>query len=404
MTTNVPDIQITSSGITVPTEADILSGVQADLNSAFGGNLNPSLNTPQGQIASSESAIIANKNAQFANLASMCDPDYATGRFQDAIGKYYFMTRKPATATTTQVTCYGATNTPIPVGAKCIDSLGNIYICTTAGVIPSGGSVVLTFACQTLGPIVLALNDLIIYQSIDGWASVTNTVGVLGTNVESRSDFEYRRKNSVAINAQGMIAAVQAAVFSVAGVTDVYAYENSTGSPITIGSTSFPMVAHSVVVSVSGSYVSADIAAAIVRSKAPGCDMNGATSAIVEDSVNYSPPYPQYAIKYQQAAALPIKFLVQIQNNALLPSNVSQQIKDAIIAAFSGSDGGQRARIGATVYSSRYYSGIASISQYINILALYVGTGGGAPSATSVAVGIDQAPTIQSSDISVSLI
>ena len=58
MTTNVPAIQFTTAGIVVPEESAILTGVQEDINAAFGGNLNfTNLNTPQGQLASSWAAV-----------------------------------------------------------------------------------------------------------------------------------------------------------------------------------------------------------------------------------------------------------------------------------------------------------------------------------------------------------
>ena len=83
MSTNVPSITIGPTGVVVPPATSILSGVQSDINTAFGGNVNPALNTPQGQLASSEAAIIANADSQFAYLASQFDPAFASGRFQD---------------------------------------------------------------------------------------------------------------------------------------------------------------------------------------------------------------------------------------------------------------------------------------------------------------------------------
>ena len=58
MTTAVPPIVFTPTGLDVPTAAEVLAGVQTDINAAFGGNINPALNTPQGQLASSETAVI----------------------------------------------------------------------------------------------------------------------------------------------------------------------------------------------------------------------------------------------------------------------------------------------------------------------------------------------------------
>ena len=87
MSTNVPSIVWTPEGIILPTDAEILSGIQADINQSFGGGVNPSLSTPQGQIASSDAAIIADKNSAIAYIANKVDPLYAQGRFQDAIGR-----------------------------------------------------------------------------------------------------------------------------------------------------------------------------------------------------------------------------------------------------------------------------------------------------------------------------
>ena len=56
MATSVPTATFGPQGFVAPAEADILAGVQADFTTAFGGNLNPALNTPQGQIASSMTA------------------------------------------------------------------------------------------------------------------------------------------------------------------------------------------------------------------------------------------------------------------------------------------------------------------------------------------------------------
>ena len=61
MTTNVPAITWVNGSPVLPAEQDILTGVQADINTAFGGGVNPSLQTPQGQLAQTETAIIGEK-------------------------------------------------------------------------------------------------------------------------------------------------------------------------------------------------------------------------------------------------------------------------------------------------------------------------------------------------------
>lgn len=88
--TAVPSIEFTETGLVLPQESAILAGAQSDINAAFGGKLNPALNTPQGQIATSLSAIISDNNDQFAEFVNQVDPDTNDGFMQDAIARIYF--------------------------------------------------------------------------------------------------------------------------------------------------------------------------------------------------------------------------------------------------------------------------------------------------------------------------
>ncbi len=47
----VPRVQFTPEGLVLPNESAILAGVLSDMDAAFGGGLNPALETPQGQLA-----------------------------------------------------------------------------------------------------------------------------------------------------------------------------------------------------------------------------------------------------------------------------------------------------------------------------------------------------------------
>lgn len=259
-TTNVPTPVFTPTGLVLPQEAAILAGVQQDYNAAFGGNLNPQLTSPQGQLCSSTTAMIANGNTVFATFVNQVDPDTATGFMQDAIGRIYFMNRNPAVPTSVNVLCTGVLGTEIIVGALVQDTSGNIYACTQAGEIPIGGSITLPFANVIAGPTACPANTVTrIYQSINGWESVNNvSPGTAGSNVESPAAFEYRRKQSVGINAQGSIPAVYAAVFAVPNVIDVFVTQNNTSATIAgplngnPNSTNYPVPPHSLYVAVTG--------------------------------------------------------------------------------------------------------------------------------------------------------
>ena len=129
MATNVPNIQFTPTGLVVPQESDILNGVLADYNQAFGGGMNLALETPQGQLASSETAIIAAKNASIVEFVNQVNPDTASGFMQDAIARIYFLDRIPGAPTSVVCTCVGGQGTVIPVGAQAQDTSCNLYVC-----------------------------------------------------------------------------------------------------------------------------------------------------------------------------------------------------------------------------------------------------------------------------------
>lgn len=397
----VPRVQFTPEGLVLPEESAILAGVLTDMDSAFGGGLNKSLETPQGQLASSTTAIIGDKNNEFASYVNQVDPAFAAGRMQDAIGRIYFIDRKPGTPTTVLATCVGLAGVVIPVGATAQAVDGNRYLCTQAGTIPVTGSIDLPFACAVDGPISCApgaLNQ--IYQAIPGWDSITNAAdGTVGSLVENRAEFEERRRQSVALNAIGSLPSIYANVLNVADVIDVYVTENNTSANVTVGGVT--LIPHSIYVAVVGG-AAGSIADAIWRKKSNGADYNGNTSYTVQDTAGYDFPYPSYVVKWQTPTALPVLFAVQIASNPSLPSNIVALTKQAIISAFNGADGGLRARIGSTLFASRYYAPIVAIDPSISIISLLLGTS--TPTLPSVTIPINRTPTISEANITVSLV
>lgn len=400
---SVPKIQFTPAGLVIPAETDILAGVQADMNAAFGGGLNPALETPQGQLASSQTAVIGDKNNEVVTIVNQVDPQYSDGRFQDAIGRIYFLTRKPATPTAVTATLNGLAGTVVPAGTLAQDTSGNTYALSGDATIGSGGVVDAEFQNIETGPIPCAAGTLTqVYQAVPGWDTITNAAdGTLGSDVESRADFEYRRKNSVALNGKGTPQAIYAEVFALADVLDVYVKDNPSGDTVLTGSTNYPLLPHSVYVAVVGG-ADADIASAIWRKKDLGCDTNGNTSATVVDPSGYSYPQPSYSIKFQRPASLAVKFAVRIVNDPSLPSNIVTLVKNAIIARFNGADGTTRERIGATILASRYYGAVVSVASNVSLLDVLIGTS--SPTSTQINVGIDQRPTVSAADITVTLV
>lgn len=190
----------------------MLAGVLADINAAFGNTLNTDLSTPQGQLAMSLTAILGDAYDQFLALANGVDPARASGRMQDAIGRLYFMSRLPATATVVTCLCTGVAGTLIPPGALVQDATGNSYAADAAITLDATGTGSGTFSCTQAGEIICPAQSIAISQSLAGWATVTNPVaGVTGRAVESRTAFEERRRISVAANAIGPLDAIPSA-------------------------------------------------------------------------------------------------------------------------------------------------------------------------------------------------
>ncbi len=169
-------------------------------------------------------------------------------------------------------------------------------------------------------------------------------------------------------------------MLAVPGVIDAYVTENATGSPVTIGDVT--LAAHSLYVCVAGAPLASAIGQAIWTKKNPGCAYNGSTSVTVYDSNSgYSPPYPSYVVSWTTAAAKPVCFNVTLTNNAGVPSNALTLIQNAMAAAFTGADGGPRARIGSTIYASRFYAGVSLLGSWALIVDIQVGTNA-APTVT----------------------
>jgi hypothetical protein len=377
--TSVPTPTFGPNGFVAPAESAILAGVQADLNAAFGGKLNFSTSTgsqtnatPQGQIAASTAAIVGDANTQQLAIYNGVDPALASGRMQDAVGRIYFLTRLPALSTTLQIACVGLAAVVIPVGALISDTSGYVYSCTTAGTIPSSGTITLSFACVTTGAIpVPGVTSVSIYQSIPNWDTVSCLSGVIGRPVESRAAFEMRRSQSVAANATQICDAVLGTVLQVPGVVDAYVIDNPVSVAQTVGGVS--LNANSLYVCVAGGFAPLAVAQAIWTKKPPGCAYTGNTTETVTDpNPLYSTP-PTYAVSFETAINTPLLFAVTIKNSASVPSTAMASIVMAINNAFSGADGGTVPRLGAEIFASRFYAGIASLGSWAQIISIQIG-------------------------------
>lgn len=372
-TTSVPRPSFGPAGFIAPSEAAILAGVTADINSAFGGGLNPGLSTPQGQLASTETAVIGDSNATFLLFCNQVDPALNSGRMQDAIGRIYYMERIAGNPSVQPCVCAGLDTVTIPVGVLVRDENNVLWTSTTSGQIVNG-SVTINFAATVNGP-TPGPATLTIYQGVFGWESCVPTGdAALGRFAETPSEYEARRLASVAVNALGILDGIKGAVLAVPGVLDAYCTENVNGTSISVGGVL--LIPNSIYICVLGGDAQA-IADAIWTRKAPGCGYTGNTIKTVTDpNPLYAPPAPSYQVAFQIPTIVDTSVLVTLRNSAAVPADALAQIRTAIINAFAGLDGGMRATIGSTVFASRYYGPVALLGPWAQIIEIQVGRSG----------------------------
>ena len=389
MSSHVPPVRFTPQGLQIPTETEVLNGVLADFNDAFGGGLNLNLETPQGQLASSLAAVIADKNNVIAELVNQIHPEYAEGVMQDAIAQIYFLQRKPATDSAVVCEFVGLPGTQIPQGFIVQDAAGNQWALQQEIGIPIGGKVsgTLIAAGQIEAP---AHSVNVIYQALVGLDRVDNPrPAVPGRAEESRAEFAERRRRSVAINAHGTPQAVYANVFALDGVRDVYVIDNPKGQNVQAGATNYTLKPHSIYVAAVGGEDTA-VAEAVLRYAGSGCDFNGNTEITVYDH-SYNDPKPAYQVAFMRPAELPVYFRIKIERGAFIGADTA--IKQAVINAFKG-------RIGANLYAIGYVAPVVKAVPNVHVLDVEIGLSAGSM-GNSVAVGIDQTPVVRAENIEV---
>lgn len=391
------------TGLVAPSTAEIRQQVQTDWQTAFQQEGLPQLNvdpeTPAGQLIDSETAIIADKNAEILYLANMFNPRTAQGIWQAALGQIYFLTPKQAQASVAECTCTGLVGTLIPAGAIIQSSADQTQWASLSSVtIPSSGQISVQFACQTSGPVTAGAETLTkIVTVTPGWDSVSNPAGaVTGYDAETQQAFEARRYASVAANARGSVDAIYGALSQLDGVIDLAVLENTGAAPQTIQGVEVP--GHSIWVTIVGG-ADSDIAQTIYQKKDAGCGTGGNTQVSYTDTT--VPGNPSYTYNINRPDSLEVGFQVTIQKTDDTPENIAQLVQDAILAEFNGENSNLRVGTAQTVYASRFFCGVisAGVQNLVGIQIAAPASGGAW--ADSITITANQEPVLSAADIQV---
>lgn len=392
-----------ATGLTVDETASIRDAIVADWVAAFHEEGQPDIQTdsetPAGQLIDSQAALVTAKDSELLYLGNMFNPDVAEGRWQDALGKIYFITRKIAEPTTVTCQCTGLQGTVIPAGALARADDGTVLTATSAVTIGASGTADVFFQTQETGAIPVDAGTVnTIVTVIAGWDTISNaTAGSLGRVAESRVEFEARRRQSVANNAHGSVEAIYANIASIDGVLDLAVLENYTDvAQVQYGVTIDP---HSVLVSVYGG-ADADIAEAIYLKKSAGCGTTGDTQIthIATDYFN-----AMYTYNIVRPVATPFQIWVSIEISSGTPSNILDSLKQALINDFYGTNQDSnniRVGLASRVFASRFYVAVMKTAGVTMLVDLMIALDSN-PLGDIVDIPADATPVLTEDDITI---
>lgn len=395
------------TGFSVSEVSDIRDEVAQEWVDAFKEQGKPDLNTdpetPQGQVIDSETAAIHQKDTELAYLAQQFNPATSSGKWQDALGKIYFLNRKPAINSSAVCKLTGSQNTVVTAGAQIRSSYDKtLWTLAEDVTIGANGTVNGVFICQSEGAIQAGIGTLDqIVTAVPGWDFVTNeVVAEVGQLVESQAAFESRRYQSVALNSRGTPAAVFARVAEVDNVIATYVTDNKTNANKTIDG--YTLKPHSIYVAVIGGS-DADIADAIYNSVSAGCDYNGNTSEDVTDPNTSAVE----TVTFMRPSQLTLYVRVTVQDDGNLPDGYEDTIKEAVYNNFYGLDtettiNGEailRAIMNSDIYASRFMPSI--LNQGIGQLLRVELSDDNSTWVDFIHVPIDKEPVITTDEITV---
>ena len=399
-----------ATGLYAPETQSIRDGVASDWKTAFFEADTPPLNTepttPAGQLIDAEVAEIEAKNAELLYLSNQFNPDVASGRWQDGLGHIYFLTRHISEPTVVTCQLTGFNGTIIPYGVQAQTSDGLNLICNSSVTIGSEpfapGTAQTTFRVAENGPVEIAAHAVNkIITTTAGWDTIDNaTPGVVGRDVETRSEFEARRAASVAANSHGSTGALYGTIANLPGVLDCQVLENIGPFPVVKYGVEVP--GHGVTVCVYGGE-DADIAEAIYRKKDNGADTGGNTT-ITYTAADYANAVYQYLI----LRPTPTNFWIKVTlgaGSAPSPEQIAA-LQEALFTDFYGLNlvsGNARIGLASTVYASRFYCPALAVEGIRTIQSIEIALSADAPDVYADLVDIngDQEPVLARENITV---
>ncbi len=350
--------QITSTGISAPSYADILASLQASFQSIYGSDAYITPDSQDGQLLAVFAQAINDANNTLIAVYNSFSPTYAQGAGLSSVVKINGLQRNISTFSTADGLVVGSAGTVITDGVV-KDINGNLWDLPSSVTIPVSGQITVTVTAQDAGAVVASAGTIdTINTPTYGWQSFASTTdATAGAPVETDAQLRVRQASSTAIPSQTVMGGIVGAVGNIPGVTQLISYENDTNS--TDANT---LPAHSISLVVLGGDA-IEIATTIAEKKTPGTYTYGTTTEVIVDALTGLP----VTINFFRPTIHNIYLLVNL--TALV--GYAATTGTAIIAALV--DYIQALAIGGDVYNSKLI-GVAddvALSDSFNLTSLY---------------------------------
>ena len=323
---------VTPQGFRRKTFEDIVADLQQAAQNEFGVDVDLSETSPLGKFISVIAYALAEKWESSEDEYNSAYVDTAEGTQLHNVGKYIGIKPNEATKATGQITITGTPATLINAGFLIATATGIQFQTIDSATISGSGTITVNIEAINTGATgnVSGNTITVIVNPQAGVTSVTNAMATSGgQDQESDIDFRNRYLESVAKGGSSTVDSIRAKLLDeVDGVRAAIVIENDTNAADPDGRP--PKSINAIVLG----GTSADIAKAIMQSKAAGIQAYGSTVEIVQDSSGNN-----HSIGFSYATEIDIYANITITKNAAYPSDGDTQVKLALIKHIGGTDG-----------------------------------------------------------------
>lgn len=365
---------------------DILKDFQDEFQRIFP-NINTNEATPQGQLITILTELSLTFITQLEDLANSFFFG-GNGYFQDLWAWALFrLTRNRGIPASALITITGVPSTQIPDTFTITDQKQDFRI-SKAVTIPDDGVIKVLFYCTEVSDKIPAPNTINkIVTIINGVDSVNNEdLSTPAIPVESDEKLFQRAVYFGSTSRSANFKSILANVSEVIGVVRVEGAENFGSEPLTIKQVELPP--HSIYIIVDGGK-NEDIANAIFKSRATGCDMKGDVEVVIsEKDIDYT-------FRFGRPKQVELKAEIRVITSSQVPSNFEDIIKQNVLQFINN------ARIGSIITQPSLAKHLFNNLVGFDIKDVKIGLKSGAVGYEPIILKLDEVALISGIDIDV---